>query len=423
MSSDDGLRWCLFTSAGDRNAIRLWTEGEAERRWDLVIAYYGDSDAEFAALSRRATHAFRDKGSKFQNLRKLVLREPKYFDRYSHVWVCDDDIHMSPPQIDEAFAIAESFDFWVAQPAFRAEGKISYWFTYSAAPPWDFHIVDFIEENTPIFRRDKLLEFLAAYDGSHAAYGIDFWYMTVLKFATAGKFAIIDRVQVANPFDDAKGGIREILRMESDETYLAGFEALRTKGIIADIPQKILAYGKIASLAEKRAEITAGANVSPPELQAIIDWIEARQPDGWREAAARLRAFDDRLRWEMAIYLARGVAALRSQPLNRITRPAPPHVCLLQYLAATPLTPARFREIGAATAQTLQAELLPVYGIAYAQSGAIASVQISTLRKTRQTQESAAAAPSPPVGNRRQRRAAQRRREAARPKVETGDRS
>jgi hypothetical protein len=119
-------RWCIFTSAGDHNSIRLWLKGDAPRRWDLVAAYYGDNEHEFVEISKMSSYAFRTKGGKFPILKKLVEQKPELFEQYSHVWVCDDDIQMSAEQIDEAFAISEYFEFWIAQPAFLPKGKISH---------------------------------------------------------------------------------------------------------------------------------------------------------------------------------------------------------------------------------------------------------------------------------------------------------
>lgn len=119
-------RWCLFTSAGDRNGIRRWISADRPSRWDLVIGYYGDSDQEFAALAQHASFAFRDKGGKFQILKTLVTRQPHFFDQYDYVWVGDDDIDMSPAQIEESFAIAERFEFWIAQPAFTNNSRMVY---------------------------------------------------------------------------------------------------------------------------------------------------------------------------------------------------------------------------------------------------------------------------------------------------------
>jgi len=73
-------RWCIFTSAGDHNAIRLWLQGNVPRRWDLIVAYYGDTDHEFAEINKISSNAFRAKGGKFQILKKLMVQNPRCLD-------------------------------------------------------------------------------------------------------------------------------------------------------------------------------------------------------------------------------------------------------------------------------------------------------------------------------------------------------
>src|SRR5262249_558544 len=85
--------------------------------------------------------------------------------------------------------------------------------------------LSYIEGNVPNFRRDKLVEFPAAFDGSLTGYGIDWWYTNVFgadklgrfrNFFSSGeleRFVIIDKVQVTNADDPGKGG-REIDRLE-----------------------------------------------------------------------------------------------------------------------------------------------------------------------------------------------------------------
>jgi hypothetical protein len=96
------------------------------------------------------------------------------------VWDCDDDIQMSGEDIDEAFASAERFGFWIAQPAFCPEGKNSHPITVYAGGDYLYRLVNFVEVEVPIFLRTKLLEFLNVYDGSLTSYGIDYWYLNLL---------------------------------------------------------------------------------------------------------------------------------------------------------------------------------------------------------------------------------------------------
>lgn len=246
ISIDPQRRWCVFTSAGDRNAIHRWLEGHAPRRWDLVTAYYGNNDHTFLEIKKFCIYAFRAKGSKFQNLKKLVLQHPKFFDRYSHVWVCDDDILMSGTQINEAFELTETLGFWIAQPATRAEGKNGHWITCFAGPQWDYRIVNFVEVNLPIFRLDKLKEFLDVYDGSLVGWGIDHWYANLFKANEFGRFAIFDRVQVINPKNQDKGGRNEIEILRPASLRAADWNIVRKKlGMVEYFP-KIFAYCKLA---------------------------------------------------------------------------------------------------------------------------------------------------------------------------------
>ena len=253
-------RWCIFTSVGDHNAVRTWLEGGEPRRWDLIIAYYGNNEREFLELRKASDYAFRARGGKFQNLKKFVVQQPSFFERYSYIWVCDDDIRMSVTQINEAFAIAELLGLWIAQPAFRPEGKNSHPLTVYAGAQCDYRIVNFVELGVPIFRRDKLAEFLEFYDGSLTGWGIDFWYMNFFganKLGSAanlissffrpselGRFAIIDRVQVINPHPQEKGG-SEIDRLQPRDLRVAMWEEVKAKYRLAEFPIRSFVRCKI----------------------------------------------------------------------------------------------------------------------------------------------------------------------------------
>jgi len=256
MTSEDQRRWCVFSAAGDNNAIRLWLKDVPARRWDLVVGYYGDDDREFSEISKLSSNAFRAKGGKYQILQKFAQQNPGFFDQYSYVWACDDDIQMTGAQIEEAFSISEDLGFWVAQPAFSPEGKNSHPITVYSGPDHDYRTVNFIENGVAIFRRCKLMQFLTVFDGSLAGWGIDYWYMNLfgahklrrsqafLNAAPLGRFAVINRLQVLNPHDDSKGG-REISRLQSNSQRRAAWlEAMATYGL-SEFPHKVFASRSI----------------------------------------------------------------------------------------------------------------------------------------------------------------------------------
>ena len=285
MSADEQRRWCLFTSAGDRHVIRRWVAGDAPRRWDLVAAYYNDDDDKFAEISTLSSYAFRTKGSKFQNLKKLITEQPRFFDQYSYVWICDNDILMSKSQIDEAFDIVERLGFWIAQPAVLGEGRNSHWITCYAGPSWDYRIVNFVEVGLPIFRRDKLTEFLAVYDGSLVGAGIEWWYGNFFKADEFGRFAIIDKVQVINPRYEVKGG-SEIDQLQAPHLRLAHWYSIRDKFGLVQYPHQVFAYGKLAPTSNLLALF-----MPFQEFPAINPaWLERLRRSGWSGASWLVKA-------------------------------------------------------------------------------------------------------------------------------------
>jgi hypothetical protein len=239
-------RYCIFVSAGDRHAIDSWLGERPARSWDLIVAYYGESDSEFARLAAIATRACRTKGGKFQNLQRVLSLAPEILDRYDYVWVCDDDMGIRPDQIEAMFRIAEQFEFWVCQPALSPLGRVSHQLTLArrTAP---IRVVNFVEENFPLFRRDKLLKFMAEFDGSLTGYGIDWWFCNVLGSAETARFAIIDTVQVTNPHHRHKpGGDREIDRLQPTPERKGGWEALRDRKGLKEYRHRTLWYCLLA---------------------------------------------------------------------------------------------------------------------------------------------------------------------------------
>ena len=223
-------QFCIFVSAGDRHSIFSWLPERSTRNWDLIAVYYGDDDREFERLSAISKHAIRHKGGKFQNLRHALATVPHLLDGYDHVWVCDDDMRIRPDQIDEMFCIAAQFEFWICQPAHSDLGKISHEITRVCDERSAIRLVNFVECTFPLFRRDKLMEFMAVFDGSLVGWGVDTWYCDVLHTSHGARFAVVDAIQAINPHDWSKrGSYREIDRLQSTKERKAAWEEVRTK--------------------------------------------------------------------------------------------------------------------------------------------------------------------------------------------------
>lgn len=199
----------VFTSAGDRSNLRGWLQGR--RDFDLWTVYYGDRPGLFRGLS---TFHLNRKGSKFQNLHYCYRQWAPLLARYDAIMVMDDDILIDATGITRLFEIRRELDLWALQPAFRVAGKVS-WSITAVHVTAKLRYTNFIEMACPLFRRDKLDAFMAVYDPELVGYGADWWFLHTLGPELEQRVAIVDEVTCINPYDRAKGGVREIDTLQS----------------------------------------------------------------------------------------------------------------------------------------------------------------------------------------------------------------
>lgn len=224
-SGKEKRKYCIFTSAGDKNGIEKFLFSQQERNWDLIVAFYGNSAEKYRDISALSDLSFIMKGSKFQNLKKIFSSQPDIFSGYDYIWVIDDDLEFVHGNANVLFNIAATFDFSVSQPAFSMDGKISHDITKVVEKEKLLvRIVNFIEVTCPLFRGQDLIDFLNIYDGEMAGWGIDWRFCHYLGSNRKAKFAIFDKIVVRNPHDAEKNG-REISSYMSDFDRRSQWEA------------------------------------------------------------------------------------------------------------------------------------------------------------------------------------------------------
>ncbi len=231
-------RYLVFTSAGDRSNVHRWLRGR--RDFDLWIAYYGDTPG---ALRAHADLYLQRKGSKFQNLHHCFQHWPDRLARYDAVMVMDDDIEIGASGISRLFEILTRLDLWSAQPAFRLCGKIS-WDITRVHPTAKLRYTNFIEMACPVFRRDKLETFLKAFDPELVGYGTDWWFLHTLG-DLRNRVAVIDEITCVNPYDRAKGGRREIDRLQSHEDRKAVWEKMKARHGLDEQGRVHVEFGRV----------------------------------------------------------------------------------------------------------------------------------------------------------------------------------
>ena len=201
-------RYLVYTSAGDYANLHLWLR--RKRDFDLWVTYYGNQGPRYKDLSDFYNM---HQGSKWQNLRNVYLKCPEIFNHYEAILAMDDDILINTAAINRLFAIRKKCDLWICQPSYDVRGKIRHKIT-AAQPGYFMRYVNFVENGCPVFRKDKLDEFMKVYDGSLGGNGVDYWFLKVLGSDIEGKCAIIDAIRCINPHDEKKSGVRECLIYE-----------------------------------------------------------------------------------------------------------------------------------------------------------------------------------------------------------------
>jgi FkbM family methyltransferase len=265
-------RWCVFTSAGDNNNVLSWLPRFGARDWDLIIAFYGDDESVFRQLQPHSTVAYRVKGSKWQNLKKLYDEQPAILSNYEYIWITDDDMIFHRGDVRRMFELASTYDLWVSQPAFSGEGRISHEVTRWQGLNSGIRLVNFVEVTCPIFRVDKLVHFLNAYDGHLVGWGIDWWYGSLLGANQVRKFGVLEEIVVINPHDHQRPGrSREIIKLQSNEERRQHWYNTKTRLGMSEYDTKT--FATITYEAYKRAADPATMRFGRNGVDPISDLI------------------------------------------------------------------------------------------------------------------------------------------------------
>ena len=145
----------------------------------------------------------------------------------------DDDLDISGRRISFLFKVLFKFDLDILQPAFSQFGKWSHKVT--RAKLFSFlRYTNFVEVTCPLFRADKLFEFLSVYDPVLVGWGGDHWFMQTLIGESKTKAAVVDAAVAVNPFDEFKGQ-REIDDLQSRSNRIAVWTQIQETRAVCDV--------------------------------------------------------------------------------------------------------------------------------------------------------------------------------------------
>jgi hypothetical protein len=196
--------YLIYTSAGHAANVKQWSSG-TDRNYDIWVTNYTST----GSLNKKYSDFYNEgKGSKFQNLKTVFTEHRDVLSHYEAIMVADDDIIIAPGALSALFQILTDNDIWILQPAFSRFGKVSHAITGRRLSS-SLRYVNFVEVTCPIFRTDKLLDFLSVYRPDlSTCFGIDWWFLNHFGTDFCERYAVSDKHYCINPRDCFKPGRR-----------------------------------------------------------------------------------------------------------------------------------------------------------------------------------------------------------------------
>lgn len=228
--------YLVYTSAGHAANVKQWCSS-TNRNYDIWITNYTDT----RSLNKEYSDYYNERqGSKFQNLKAIFEEHRELLSNYKAIMAADDDIVISPDSLSALLKVLTDKDIWILQPAFSRFGKISHNITKRKLTS-SLRYTNFVEVTCPIFRTDKLFDFLSVYNTElSTCYGIDWWFLRHLGIDQQDRFAISDKYYCINPRDRFKPGRRrEIDSLNSHDQRVSMWRNIQREiGINSFKPQE-----------------------------------------------------------------------------------------------------------------------------------------------------------------------------------------
>ena len=115
--------------------------------------------------------------------------------------------------------ISKKLDLKICAPSFDLQSKIS-WRVTIQQPEYYFKYTNWVEVNTPLFTKEALKKLMDVYDEKLIGWGIDYLYIWINGLEEKNSFGIIHNISCTNPPDSAKGGKRELHKIDRATTEL-----------------------------------------------------------------------------------------------------------------------------------------------------------------------------------------------------------
>jgi len=221
--SEPRKRFLVFSSVGKYSEARSWLG--KNRNYDIWLTDY---TGQRNCLENNVDFLNYRRGLKWPNLQYAMNTWPDIFSAYEAVWVADDDLELSPREINTLFSIFTEYDLLVAQPSFDPLGKNSYRIT-EEKPGNLLRYTNFVENGSTVIKYPVLQKFIEFYDPEVSSYGVDWLMMHFLGDQVERRVGVIDRICCHNPADWRKNDQREVDKVTPHQERRQIFERYADK--------------------------------------------------------------------------------------------------------------------------------------------------------------------------------------------------
>ncbi len=181
----------VLAVVGDHSRHKEWIRHNPQ--FDLILIYYGSSDAVFSDYAKDAWMCIRQKGQKFPLIKSFIIHHHERVSQYHYVWLPDDDISISTDDLNSLFTIAKDHRLLICQPAVLAsDGHVSHEIT-RPGKGLKLRFTNFVEVMMPLFDVQSLLFLQDDFDLSESGWGLDASWSHRLNYPK-DKIAVIDAV-------------------------------------------------------------------------------------------------------------------------------------------------------------------------------------------------------------------------------------
>jgi hypothetical protein len=180
--------YLIITPAGEKSLFPNWIDNNSN--FDLILLVYEDNVELAKSFKQYTSHVYLGKGEKWMLIKSFIQSNLDLIQNYKYIWFPDDDIEISPSDVNKLFEISKLHDLYLSQPAMV--GYVSHEITKPVSDNL-MRYTNFVEVLAPMFKLEVLLKLYDTFDLNYSSWGYDYLWPHLLGYPK-DKIAIIDDI-------------------------------------------------------------------------------------------------------------------------------------------------------------------------------------------------------------------------------------